>query len=204
VSDPVLRRLLVLPVVALVLVVSTGCAKDVSPAVQIDRQRVSDGELMDEVSEWAHNPSAYPAEQLATHNPGTYPMELVTAILGQRIDLALHHDEFVARHLELTDDLRSQAVSALFQGDMATAQQALGGFSTAYQKVYVDEITEQLAVEDALGADYQAWRTREYLEADIHVSPRYGTWDGANGQVVPPKGPAQPAGALTPGAVPNA
>lgn len=198
-----LRRLLVLPLVALVLVGSTGCARDVSPAVQVNSVKVSDGELMDEVSQWAHNPSAYPAEQLATQNPGTYPMELVTAILGQRIDLALHHQEFVARHLKLTDDLRAQAVSVLFQGDMATAQQALGGFSKEYQQVYVDQITEQLAVEDALAGDYQAWRSREYLEADIHVSPRYGTWDGASGQVVPPTGPAQPAGTLTPGAVPG-
>lgn len=194
-----LRRLLVLPVVALLVLVSTGCADDVSPAVKVNSLKLSDGQLMDEVAEWANNPSAYPAEQLATQNPGTYPMELVTAILGQRIDLALHHEEFVARGLELSDDLRSQAVSALFQGDMQTAQQALGGFSEKYQNAYVDEITEQLAVQDALGEDYQAWRSREYLQADIQVSARYGTWDGANGAVVPPQGPAQPAGAVTPG-----
>ena len=185
--------------VALLVVLATGCADDVSPAVEVNSLKLSDGQLMDEVAEWANNPSAYPPEQLATHNPGTYPMELVTAILGQRIDLALHHQEFVARHLELSDDLRSQAISVLFQGDMQTAQQALGGFSEKYQKAYVDEITEQLAVEDAVGEDYQAWRSREYLEADIHVSARYGTWDGANGAVVPPEGPAQPAGAVTPG-----
>ena len=192
--------------VALLVVLSTGCAEDVSPAIEVNSLKVTDSGLMDEVGEWANNPSAYPPEQLATQNPGTYPMELVTAILGQRIDLALHHQEFVARHLDLTDELRSQAVSLLFQGDMQTAQQALGGFSARYQKVYVDEITEQLAVQDALGEDYPAWRSREYLDADIHVSPRYGSWDGANGQVVPPQGPAQPAGNVDigTGAVPGA
>jgi hypothetical protein len=187
-------------VVALLVLLSSGCADDVSPAIEVNSLKVSDGELMDEVSQWANNPSAYDPQLLESHTPGTYPMELVTAILGQRIDLALHHQEFVARHLQLTDDLRSQAISLLFQGDMQTAQQALGGFSAKYQQVYVDEITEQLAVEDALGDDYRAWRSREYLEADIDVSPRYGTWDGANGQVVPPKGPAQPAGNVDIGA----
>lgn len=186
--------------VALLVALSAGCADDVSPAIHVNSLKVSDGELMDEVAEWANNPSAYDPELLATHTPGTYPMQLVTAILGQRIDLALHHQEFVTRDLQLTDELRSQAVSLLFQGDMQTAQQALGGFSAEYQQIYVDEISEQLAVEEALGEDYRTWRSREYLEADIEVSPRYGTWDGANGQVIPPQGPAQPAGNIDIGA----
>ena len=189
-----LRRSLSLLAVVLVGVLGTGCAEDVSPAVRVDGVKISDGDLMDEVGEWANNPSAYPAEQLAAHNPGTYPIELVTAILGQRIDLELHHEEFVSRGLELTDDLRTQAISLLFQGDLETAQDALGGFSNDYRERYVDAISEQLAVEDALGADYETWRTRGYREADIEVSPRYGSWDGANGQVIPPEGPAQPIG----------
>jgi hypothetical protein len=196
VSGPVLRRLLLLPAAALVLVLSTGCAADVAPAVTIDGDKVSDKDFLDEVSQWAHNPAAYPAERLAEHNPGTYPMQLVSAILGQRIDLALSHDEFVRQGLEVTDEIRQQAVALLFQGDMQTAEQALAGFSAEYREQYVEEISEQLALQDELGeAGYSEWRDRAYLESDVEISPRYGTWDGTNGSVTPPEGPTQPAGA---------
>jgi hypothetical protein len=120
-------------------------------------------------------------------------MELVTAILEQRIDLELHHEEFVARKLELDDDLRSQAVADLFQGDMETAQQALGGFSDEYQQEYVDGISEQLAVQVDLGEEYTAWQVESRREADIEVSARYGTWNATEGTITPPEGPTQPA-----------
>lgn len=189
-----LRRLLLLPVAALVLVVSTGCASDVAPAVTIDGARVSDADFLDEVSQWARNPAAYPAERLAEHNPGTYPMALVSAILSQRIDLALSHEEFERQDLELTDAIRQQAVALLFQGDLQAAEQALAGFSDEYREQYVEEISEQLALQDALGEDgYSQWRDRAYLESDIDISPRYGTWDGTTGAVTPPEGPIQPA-----------
>lgn len=187
------RHLLAVPAIALVAVLAGGCAEDVSPAVRIGSVKVTDGDLMDEVAEWAGNPSAFPPEQLATFTPGTYPMDLVSAILGQRVDLELHHEEFVRRHLELTDDIRSQAVSLLFNGDMQTAQQALGGFSLDYANEYVDGIGEQLAVEDALGDQYSTWRADTYRTAKVEVSPRYGTWDGSQGQVVPPEAPKGPA-----------
>ena len=188
------RRLLALVVGALVLVVGSGCADDVAPAVTIDGVKVSDRDFLDEVDEWANNPSAYPPERLAEHNPGTYPMSLVTAILGQRIDLSLSHQEFERRGLELTDDLRQQALAILFNGDLQAAQQALSGFSDDYRDRYLDEISEQLAVQADLGEDgYAQWRDQAYLEADVDVSPRYGTWDGSSGAVTPPEGPVQPA-----------
>ena len=186
------RRLLAVSAIAFVAVLATGCAEDVSPAVRIGSVKVSDGDLMDEVAQWAANPSAFPPEQLASFTPGTYPMDLVSAILGQRVDLELHHEEFVRRHLELSDDIRGQAVSLLFNGDMQTAQQALGGFSLDYANEYVDGIGEQLAVEDALGDQYAMWRADAYRNADVEISPRYGSWDGTQGQVVPPVAPVQP------------
>ena len=147
---------------------------------------------MDEVGEWAGNPAAYPPEQLATHNPGTFPMELVTAILEQRIDLELHHREFVDRELELDDEIRTQAVSDLFQGDLQTAQQALGGFGDEYREEYIDGISEQLAVQLELGADYAAWQAESRRVADIEISARYGTWNATEGTITPPEGPTQP------------
>lgn len=173
----------------------SGCAADVAPAVTIDGTKVSDKDFLDEVSQWAHNPAAYPAERLAEHNPGTFPMALITAILGQRIDLELSHGEFERRGLELTDDLRQQAVALLFDGDLQTAEQALSGFSDDYRREYVEALSEQLALQDALGErGFSEWRDAAYLEADIDISPRYGTWDGTSGAVTPPEGPIQPAG----------
>lgn len=194
-SRIVSRRLTALGFAAITLVpvLGAGCAEDVSPAVRVDGVAVSTKDLLDEVGEWAGNPAAYPPEQLATHNPGTYPMELVTAILEQRIDLELHHAEFEHLDLELTDELRDAAVGGLFQGDMETAAQALGGFSDAYRTEYVDLISEQLAVQDELGADYAAWQTDARRAADIEISPRYGSWNATDGSVTPPEGPKQPA-----------
>ena len=193
-SFAVPRRLLLLLLGALVVVASSGCAADVAPAVTIEGVKVSDRDFLDEVSEWAHNPAAYPAEQLETHNPGTYPMELVTAILGQRIDLTLSHEEFERQGLELTDWLRQQALALLFDGDIDAATQALSAFSPEYRRRYVDEVSEQIALQDALGQDgYTTWRDAAYRESDIDVSPRYGTWDPTTGAVNPPRGPIQPA-----------
>ena len=193
-SAAVPRRLLLLLVGALVVVASSGCAADVAPAVSIDGTKVGDRDFLDEVAEWANNPAAYPAEQLATHNPGTYPMELVTAILGQRIDLTLSHEEFERQGLELTDGLRQQALAILFDGDVDAATQALAGFSQDYRERYVDEISEQLALQAELGQDgYTTWRDEAYRKSDIDVSPRYGTWDPSTGAVNPPRGPIQPA-----------
>lgn len=189
-----LRRLLVLSTALLAGAVGSGCARDVSPAVRVDEVSITDQELMDEVGEWAGNPAAYPPEQLAGFNPGTYPMELVTAILEQRIDLELHHAEFVARDLELTDEIRTQAVGELFQGDLQGAQQALGGFSDEYEQEYIDGISEQLAVQLALGAEYPTWQLESRRAADIEVSSRYGSWNGTDGSITPPEGPRQPNG----------
>jgi hypothetical protein len=122
-------------------------------------------------------------------------MQLVSAILAQRIDLELTHDEFVRQGLEVTDDTRQQAVALLFQGDLQAADQALAGFSDDYREEYVEAISEQLALQEALGDEgYAEWRDRTYVEAEVDVSPRYGTWDGSNGSVTPPEGPSQPAG----------
>jgi hypothetical protein len=196
VSAAVLRRLLVVSTFALVgALAAGGCASSVSPAVTVDGVKVSDHDLLDEVGEWAHNPQAYPAERLETQNPGTYPMELVTAILGQRIDLMLIHAEFEHLKLRLDDDLRTQAVSALFNGDLTSAQEALSHFGKSYRDEYVDLISEQLAVQDRLGADFDTWRSSAYDKAKIDVSPKYGTWDKTTGAVNPPPGPKQPASA---------
>jgi hypothetical protein len=192
------RRLLALTIAALVLMVSAGCAKDVSPAARIGDTKISDKDLQDEVSQWAHNSAAFDASQLAGLNPGTYPMQLVTVILQQRIDLDLHNQEFATLKLKLTDQDRSAALASLFRGDSSLAQQALRGFSKAYSTTYVDDISRQYAVETKLGQQgYLAWRNKAYRAADIHVSPRYGSWDASSQAVVAPKGPRPAPGDTT-------
>ncbi len=192
------RPFIPLTLAALVLVVSAGCARDVSPALRVGSTKISDKQLDDEITQWAHNPAAFDKNQLAALTPGTYPMKLVTVILQQRIDLDVHNLEFAALHLTLSDQDRSSALSALFQGDSSLAQQALQGFSKAYASSYVDDISRQYAVESALGQQgYVAWRTKAYADAHIAVSPRYGSWDASSQTVKPPTGPQPASGGTT-------
>jgi hypothetical protein len=198
------KRLLSLALAAVVVVVGAGCAKDVSPAARIGSTKVSDSELSDEVAQWAHNKAAFDAGQLKALNPGTYPMSLVTVILQQRIDFTLANAEFDHLHLKLTDQDRTGALTSLFQGDTSLASQALSGFGRAYATHYVDDIARQYAVEVKLGqAGYAAWRSEAYPAAHVQVSPRYGSWDEASQQVVPPKGPKPAPGETTTTASPN-
>jgi hypothetical protein len=195
VSPSVPRRLLTLLVVGvLALAAGAGCAEDVSPAVEVGDVKISDSDLMDEVAEWTGNEQAIPQSELAGFVSGTYPMRLVDAILQQRIDFALHAAKFDDLGLELDDDLRQQALLQLFQGDLASADQALSGFSEEYAQRYIDDYSRQLAVEVTLGnAEYLAWLNAAYLETDIEVSPRYGSWDPQQQSVVGPDGPTQRA-----------
>ena len=195
------KRLLPLAVAAALLVLGSACAKDVSPAARVGSDKISDSQLNDEVSEWAHNKLAFDQTQRAALNPGTYPMSLVTVILQQRIEFTLSNAEFAKLHLGLTDTDRSGALAILaqqLQGDVSVVQQALSGFSKTYQKRYVDDLARQYGVQAKLGSQgYAAWRATAYGAADIQVSPRYGSWDEASQSVVAPKGPSPAPGQTT-------
>jgi hypothetical protein len=181
-------------VAALALVVSAGCANDVSPAARIGDTKISTGDLLDEVAEWVANPAAVDPATVADTTPGSYPLDLVRQLLQQRIDFQLHRTEFDALGLKLDADLREQALTVLF-GDPSAADQAFAAFSDDFAAEFVDDIARQVAVQNELGDDgYSAWRTKAYEEADIEVNPRYGTWDADSGQIVAPAGPQQPAG----------
>jgi hypothetical protein len=195
----VLRRLLPLVAASIALSLTAGCADDVSPAARIGDIKISDDDLLAEVAEWAANPAAVDPAELAGQAPGTFPQQLVGAILQQRIDLELHAQEFEELGLELTSDLRADALSALFGGDPSVADEALGGFSEDFATSYVDDITMQIAVESELGQEaYLAWRTAALSDSDIEISPRYGSWDADAGTVVGPEGPVQPAPSASP------
>lgn len=187
-----LRRLLAPALAAAALVLASGCASSVSPAVRVGDHKISNDELLDEVGEWAGNSAAVDQAQLGESSPGTYPLELVRQLLQQRIDFELHNQEFDRLGLELSDDMREQALVVLF-GDPSVADQAFAEFSEEFAAQFTDDVARQIAVSEELGEDeYNQWRNRAYAESDIEVNPRYGRWDAETGQIVAPTGPVQP------------
>lgn len=187
------RRLLALAVAAFALLASAGCADDVSPAARIGDVTITHDELLDEVAAWVANPQAVDPATLDSTVSGTYPLELVRQLLQQRLDFELHHLEFDALGLELDDTLREQALTTLF-GDPSAAEAAFAAFSEEFAAAFVDDVARQIAVQSQLGDEgYTEWRSDAYSTIDIEVSPRYGTWDGTTGQIVPPAGPTQPS-----------
>ncbi len=186
------RRLLAFAVAALALLVSTGCAADVSPAARIGDTKISNDTLLAEVAEWVGNPAAVDPAMVADTTPGTYPLDLVRQLLQQRIDFELHRQEFERLELKLDDATRTQALTVLF-GDPAAAEDAFAAFSKDFRASFVDDVARQIAVQTALGDDgYSEWRTAAYADTAIEVSPRYGHWDATTGQIVAPSGPVQP------------
>ena len=191
-SATVPRRLLALSVAALAIFAIAGCADDVSPAARIGDTKISNDELLDEVAEWVGNPAAVDPATVADTTPGTYPLELVRQLLQQRIDFELHNQEFAALGLEVDDDLREQALTALF-GDPGASEDAFAAFSHDFAAAFVDDVARQIGVQSELGDEgYGEWRTEAYADADIEINPRYGTWDASTGQIVAPTGPVQP------------
>lgn len=185
------RRLLALVVAALAVLASSGCADDVSPAARIGNVTITHDELLDEVAAWVANPQAIDPATLDSSAPGTYPLELVRQLLQQRLDFELHHLQFDALGLELDDALRDQALTTLF-GDPSAAEGAFAAFTEEFADAFVDDVAREIAVQEQLGDEgYTEWRADAYSTTDIEVSPRYGTWDGTTGQIVPPTGPAQ-------------
>lgn len=186
------RRLLALAVAALALLAGAGCADDVSPAVRVGDVKIGNDAFLAEVAEWAGNPAAVDPATLADASPGTYPLELARQLLQQRIDFALHNQEFEALHLKLDDAMREQGLTSIF-GDPAAAEQAFSEFSEEFAMAFTDDVARQLAVQTELGEGYADWRTKTYAEAEVEINPRYGTWDRTIGEVVAPAGPLQPA-----------
>jgi hypothetical protein len=189
------RRLLPPVLAGLALVLTAGCADQVSPALRVDDATVANDELLDEVAEWAGNEAIltavqFPAELVEGEAPGSYSTELVTFVLGTRIGFELHRIELADRDLEVTDQQRETVRAQLF-ADPAQTEAVLSEFSADYGDRLVDDVAGQIALQDELGEDYEPWLTDAYASADVEVNPRYGMWDEATQQVAPPEGPVQ-------------
>lgn len=186
-----LRRLLALPVAGLALLSASGCADDVSPALRVGDETISNDDFLAEVDEWMGNPVAVDPATLSTAAPGAHPGELVRQLLTQRIGFVLHNEEFDDLGLELTDDLRQQALRTLFQ-DAALAEEAFSAFSDDFADAFTDDVARQLAVQGELGQDgYDEWVAEAYDEVDIEVNSRYGRWDAASRAIEAPSSAAE-------------
>lgn len=187
------RRLLALAVVVLA-VAAAGCADAVSPAIRVGDATVSNDELLDEIDQWIGNPVAVDPAQVAGLTPGGYPGELVRQLISQRIDFLIHAEEFDRLGLEITDELRNDALVALF-GDPSAATDAFAAFSEEFAASFTDDVARQIAVQDALGEEeYSAWYGAAYERTDIEVNSRYGSWDPATRTVAAPATPTPAAG----------
>ena len=185
------RRLLALAVAALVLVVSTGCASDVSPAAVIDGRKISNDDFMAEVAEWAGSPTLIKNLQLESpqgSGPGSYSTAFTDIVMSIRIGFELQNAKFDELGLTLTDQQVSDVRSAIFQ-DPADTEALFTELGETYGDRLAADVARQFAVQDALGADYQAWLAGAYADTKVEVNPRYGTWDAETGQVVAPDGP---------------
>lgn len=189
------RRLLTALLAGLVALGAAGCADQVSPAIRVGDDTVGNDELLAEVDQWAGNPLAVDPAQLSDRTPGGYPGPLVRQLIRQRIDFMVHQQEFERLGLEVTDERRDAALRALF-GDPAAAEEAFAAFSEDFAASFTDDVARQIAVQEELGDEaYSSWYVEAYQSTDIAVGSRYGTWDPATLDIVPPPAAAAPTGA---------
>jgi hypothetical protein len=197
------RRLLAPLAALLALTIGAGCADDVSPALRVGDATIGNAEFLDELAEWTGNENAVPPEAAVAGAPGAFPGDLTRQLLTQRIDFEVHGQEFEALGLELDAADREAAVQAIF-ADPTQAEESLAPFSDDFADAFIDDVARQLAVQEALGEQYETWRQQAFATTTIEVNPRYGTWDAAAGSITPPAGPRPaPGGSQTPGTVPG-
>ena len=186
------RRLpLTIALVALAaLLGGAGCADTVSPAAKIGDRSLSHDDVLAEVEAWATSPTLLQLLQIP-FDPGTeeegYSTQFVDLVLSNRIGFELHHEEFDARELDLSDD----ELEIIRRG---LPPEMLDELGEEYADDLVADIARQSKVEEALGADYAAWAQEAYTRDDIEVSSRYGGWDRGTGTILAPTPPSGPGG----------
>jgi hypothetical protein len=191
------RRPSLLAAVVLVGALIAGCSDDVAPAVRIDDRTISTRQLLDEVAEWAGSPTL--AEQLGITEvrgagEGSYDTTFVAFLLTNRISFEVHNAQFRDLDLTLTEEDEEQVRAGLFP-DPAASAAVFDELSPGYGDELVADVARQFAVSQAMGEEYEAWRTDALSGRDIEVNPKYGSWDATTAQLVPPEGPRPAPGA---------
>jgi hypothetical protein len=193
VSDAVLQRLLV-PLALAALLLATGCTEAVSPGLRVGDATVSHDEMLDEIGQWADNRAlAGQFGNVSGPSPGSYSTEIAAAVIGYRIQRELIDAEVRRRDLDATDAQVDEARELVFGPDPALAAELEDGFSDAYAERLVQDASRQLALFEELGEDgFVEWISESTEETRIEVSSRFGRWDDASRQVLPPTGPVTP------------
>lgn len=188
------RRLIALAVAATAVLAGAGCADDVSPAARVGSTTIDNATFLDEVDAWASNPQAIDPSSLAGSTDASYPAGIVRQLLTQRVDFELHDQTFEAEGLELTDELRAEALASLGLDDPNRAEQAFAAWDEEFADSFIDDIARRIGLQSELGEnDYDARMSEAYAETDIEVNTRYGSWNALSRQVVAPPGPEQPS-----------
>lgn len=195
------RRLLALATAALATVAGTGCADDVAPAAQVGDVRITESELLDEVSQWAENPALlsvvqFPTEMVRGGGSGevsSYSTALVDFVLGSRVGFEVHRAELERRGLEVPEEVRDEVEADLFGPQTEAIREEM---SVEYFDRLVDDVSIRISLQEELGeGGYDEWLAG--ATEDVDVNPRYGTWDAESAQIIPPDDPAAPATART-------
>lgn len=189
-----LRRLL--PAVVVVLAVAlggAGCADDVSPAARIGDLTITDEDLLTEIDSWVSSPTllrevqAVVSDVSEVQGPSrrSYDTQFVDFVLYNRIQFELHNAEFERLGLEVDDQLLAEVEQGFLGESSPVILDELG----AYGDRLVRDIARQFTVQESLAEGYASWYAEAIRDPSIEVSPRYGTYDRATGNVVPPEGP---------------
>ncbi|MET0728067.1 MAG: hypothetical protein ABWZ76_07180 [Acidimicrobiales bacterium] len=185
------RRLTALAVAVIALLAGAGCADDVSPAARVGSTTIANSAFLDEVDAWA----TLQPDALAGSSDASYSADIVRQLLTQRVEFELTSQAFDEEGLELTEELRDDALASLQLDDPDDAEEAFAPWDEDFASAFVDDIARQIGLQMELDEDYDARMDDAYADADIMVNTRYGSWDAASRQVVAPAGPSQPASA---------
>jgi hypothetical protein len=147
---------------------------------------------------------------VATRLPqGGFDPGYVRLLLRRRVLLALVEHELLLRGVTVSDTCRKAASDHLAEalsGDQHAGEAFLAAFPAAYRdelltwNAEVRELQSQLSglpcdtqdagAQDKIGTAYATWLDATLPTAQIAIDPRYGTWDAASGQILPPGGAA--------------
>jgi hypothetical protein len=181
-------------VAAVALVVGAGCADaDAGPwAMRYAGHTVSHEDLEDELTEMAGNQAFLAAFALPTTTQGSakgsFTQTYVAGAMQVRILLDLAADELDERGIDVSDD----DLEAL-RGEGAAAFE---DFSDDYRERIEGDVAALVALQRSFAPTgtfdqtaYNEWLLGAVTDADVEVSSRYGRWDEATLQVIPPDGP---------------
>jgi hypothetical protein len=205
------RFLLPLAAVAAAGLLASGCGRQ-SAAVRVGDQSVSQQELFDElnliVTDQDFRTITFGPEERTqlsslqgTLGSKSYSQFMVSAVVNQRVEYLVAGDVLEENGIEVTSDDRDQIETAIDNALKDQAEQRGGqsrgaqGLPPAYREDIVEGLARLSVLQRELGPDeFQRQLTDALVNADVEIASHFGSWDPAQGGVVPPPGPLQAPG----------